>query len=337
LGTIDEATTVASGARVTFGSLTTASIVAENFEVSGTGIAANGALNVGGNKTITLSGDISLAASASFSADGGSAFNFTSANGITGSNTDLTFRTDTGVTSSISGPLDLGTGSLTKIGGAALTLSGNSSYSGGTNITGGQINATTSNNALGSGAVTVNGGVRLAVATGLTISNAITLGTSPGAVGRGVLESTGAPGTTTVSGPITITAGPSTGGLMYAAAGTTLHLQGAITSSVPLSLRDGTVMLSGGGTGYTALYSTGTTIVGAANGIATSATLTIGASNPATLDLNGFPQTVEGITKGLHAATIGNSSTSADSVITTTGTSAFAGVIKDVLMPERTS
>lgn len=331
LGTIDEATTVASGARVTFGTLTTASIVAENFVVSGTGIAANGALNVGGSKTIALSGDISLAASASFSADGGSALNFTSANGITGSNTDLTFRTDNGVTSSISGPLDLGTGSLTKIGGAALTLSGNSSYSGGTNITGGQINATTSNNALGSGAVTVNGGVRLAVATGLTISNAITLGTSPGAVGRGVLESTGATGTATVSGPITITAGPSAGGLMYAAPGTTLHLQGAITSSVPLSLRDGTVMLSGGGTGYTALLTTGTTIVGAANGIATSATLTIGASAPATLDLNGFSQTVVGLTKGAHAATIGNSSTSADSVITTTGTSAFAGVIKDVL------
>lgn len=331
LGTIDEATTVASGARVTFGTLTTASIVAENFVVSGTGIAANGALNVGGSKTIALSGDISLAASASFSADGGSALNFTSANGITGSNTDLTFRTDNGVTSSISGPLDLGTGSLTKIGGAALTLSGNSSYSGGTNITGGQINATTSNNALGSGVVTVNGGVRLAVATGLTISNAITLGTSPGAVGRGVLESTGATGTATVSGPITITAGPSAGGLMYAAPGTTLHLQGAITSSVPLSLRDGTVMLSGGGTGYTALLTTGTTIVGAANGIATSATLTIGASAPATLDLNGFSQTVVGLTKGVHAATIGNSSTSADSVITTTGTSAFAGVIKDVL------
>ena len=113
--------------------------------------------------------------------------------------------------------------------------------------------------------------------------------------------------------------------------GTTLHLAGVITSSVNVSQRDGTLILSGGGTGYTALVTSGTTIVGAPNGIATTATVTLGGSVAATLDLNGFNQSLAGLVKGAQSATIGNSSTATDSTLTTTGTSSYAGVIQDAV------
>lgn len=333
LGTTAAGTTVASGARVTFGALTTAATVAESFSIAGTGIVADGVLNVGGNKTINLSGAITLTAGALIKTDGGAAFNFTNtASGIGGTDTSLTFQTDGSVASSIAGPISLGTGGLIKTGGSTLTLSGENTYSGGTTISGGIINATTSDNALGSGTVAINGGVRLVVATGLNVANAITIGTSPGAVGRGVLEAAGSPGTTaTVSGPITITVGPSAGGHFLAPTGTTLHLAGVITSSVNVSQRDGTLMLSGGGTGYTALTTTGTTIVGATNGIATTALVTLGGSGNATLDLNGKDQSLAGISRNANTVTIGNSSTATDSTLTTTGTSSYAGTIVDII------
>ena len=104
-----------------------------------------------------------------------------------------------------------------------------------------------------------------------------------------------------------------------------------ITSSVNVAQRLGNVIYSGGGTGYSAMSVTGTAGLGANNGFATTVTIDIGTSGTGNLDLAGFNQTLVGITKGASAANIGNSSTTADSVLTTTGTSAFAGVIKNVL------
>lgn len=73
-----------------------------------------------------------------------------------------------------------GTGSLTKTGGPALTLSGNNSHSGGTTIRGANgVSITGSSTGamnLGTGAVTVEGGSTLAITgTGTTVSNNITL------------------------------------------------------------------------------------------------------------------------------------------------------------------
>jgi fibronectin-binding autotransporter adhesin len=220
-------------------------------------------------------------------------------------------------------------GTLTKSGTGSLTLSGANTYSGGTTISGGIVSVTTNNSALGTGSVNINGGLRLTVAAGLDIANPITIASGPGTTGRGVVESTGVSGTATISGPITINGGPSAGGHFVASTGTVLHLAGAITSASPFSQRDGVVRFSGGGTGYASLLSTGTTIVGAENGLATTATVTLGASGGATLNLNGFNQSLVGVTKGVNAATIGNSSTTTDSVLTTTGTSSFAGTIVD--------
>ena len=224
-------------------------------------------------------------------------------------------------------------GGLTKAGTNTLTLTGTNTYTGGTTITGGILSVTNAN-ALGNGAVTFNGGSRLLVATGLNLTNAITVGANTAASGNGMIQAGATAGTATLSGPITINNIAAAGGHFGApTAGTVLHVQGAITSSVQVSQRLGTVMYSGGGTGYTSMIATGTTIVGANNGIATTAAVIIGGSAACTLDLNGFNQSLDGIIKGGSAANIGNSSTTTDSTLTTTGTSSYAGTIVDVISP----
>lgn len=225
-----------------------------------------------------------------------------------------------------------GTGSFNQAGTGSTTLNAANGYAGGTSITGGILVAGHAN-ALGAGNVSINGGVSLVVQTGVTISNPITIGTNAGASGHGLVEAGTTAGVSTVAGAVTINNGAAAGGIFGApTAGTTLHVQGAITSSVPVTSRLGTVMFSGGGTGYTDMtVGQGTVKVGANHGIATSATVLIGASAAGNLDLNGFNQSLVGIVKGANAAIIGNSSTTADSIITTTGTSTYAGIIQDTL------
>lgn len=215
-----------------------------------------------------------------------------------------------------------------------LVLSGTNSYSGGTTNSGagGTVSAN-SDFALGTGPFTFAGGRRLVVATGVTVTNPIIIGANSGLTGRGLVEPGGTSGTATVSGPIQINNGAAAGGLFAApTANTILHVAGVITSSVSVSARIGTVVFSGGGTGYTNLINNqGTIRVGATNGIATSATVNIGASAAGILDLNGFDQSLKGVVKGGFAATIGNSSTNADATLTITGTSTFGGTIQDTL------
>lgn len=223
--------------------------------------------------------------------------------------------------------------SLVKSGSGLLTLSGTNGYCGGTSINAGLVSVTT-DTALGTGAVTFNGGTRLTVATGLDVTNAITIGANTGAVGFGLVEAATNAGVAILSGPITINAGAAAGGHFAArTAGTILHLKGAITYSLTNGAvvhRIGTVMFSGGGTGYTNLtLGQGIMMVGATNGIATSAIVAIGVSAAGTLDLNGFDQSLAGITKGGNAAIMTNNSTTTSAMLTLTGTSSFAGVIRD--------
>lgn len=144
-------------------------------------------------------------------------------------------------------------------------------------------------------------------------------------------------GTSTFAGNVTINNSAAAGGHFAApTASSVLVVSGVITSSVAVVHRLGTVRFSGGGTGYTAFTnSADTTQIGANNGLATTATVTIGASAAGILDLNGYNQTLVGIVKGGSAATIGNSSTTANSVLTITGTSSWAGVIRTSSAPAR--
>ena len=131
-------------------------------------------------------------------------------------------------------------------------------------------------------------------------------------VGRGLLEAGTTAGTATISGPITIISNATAGGIFAApTAGTVLRVSGPITSPLNVSCRIGTVVLAGGGTGYTNLIvNQGTVQVGVANGIATTATVTVGASGLGFLDLNGFNQSLAGIANATASnATITNSST----------------------------
>ena len=226
-------------------------------------------------------------------------------------------------------------GTLVKAGAGTLTLAtpGNS-FDGGATLTGGILQANASGT-LGSGAVALTGGgVRLGLGDGVTLANNITISSATGTAGQGLLEGpAGAAGTATLTGSITINS-TLTGGGHFANRSTsgtgTFNIQGAITSSVAVIHRIGTITYSGGGS-YADFQVTGTAALGATNGIATNAVVTLGASAAGTLDLAGFNQSLTGIANGANAATIGNSSTTADALLTTTGVSTYAGVIKDAL------
>ncbi|MEK7949415.1 beta strand repeat-containing protein [Luteolibacter soli] len=236
--------------------------------------------------------------------------------------------------SSYDGTLGNGAGTLALVkgGSSTLTLGGSSSYSGGTTISGGVVKANSST-AVGSGTVAINGGVRLSLGDGVTLANAITIGANTSPQGAGILEaSSTVSGTATLEGPVNITASPAGGGhFINASSGGTFDVKSVITSSVPVIHRSGAINYWGGGTGYTAMTVTGTARLGANNGLATTATVTLGASGSATLDLAGRNQTLAGIIKSTSAATVGNSSTTADSVLTTTGTSTYDGVIANAV------
>ena len=330
--------------------LTAGTFVANTFTKLATATNDVAVINIGGNADVTLPAFPATRgtdATASINFDGGilrpKAASAIYMGGLTKASIKTggaTFNTgfDITVTQDLLTDVVSTGGSLTKAGVNTLTLTGTNTYTGGSTITGGILSVTNAN-ALGSGDVTFDGGARLLVATGLDVANDITIGANTGASGNGLIQAGATAGTATVSGAITIHNNSTAGGHLAApTAGTILHVTGAITTTVGvtngLTQRLGTVMYSGGGTGYTALSSGGTIKVGAENGIASSAIVTLGASGAAgVLDLNGLNQSLVGLVKSASAATIGNSSTITDSTLTTTGTSTFAGVIQDVVSP----
>lgn len=222
---------------------------------------------------------------------------------------------------------------LNKSGAGTLTLSATNTFSGGTTISAGIITAG-ANNSLGSGTVNINGGIRLLLANGVTITNAITIGANAGVAANNLLQvSTGS--SATLAGPIIINNGAVAGGHVGSTdANGILNVQGFITvnNGVTLLQRAGTVVYSGGGNYTNVQVNQDKVVVGANNGIATSANFntSIGASAAVTFDLNGFNQTIAGITRaGANAVNVTNSSTTADSTLTLNGVSTFAGSIVD--------
>lgn len=225
-----------------------------------------------------------------------------------------------------------GTMALVKGGASTLTLSGSSSYSAGTIISGGVIRANSSNS-LGSGTIAINGGQRLSLGEGVTVANPISIGANSSPQGAGILEGSSSITTSAaLTGPINITNNAAGGGHFINASGGIFDVKGVITATVPVVQRNGIVTYWGGGTGYNAMTVTGTARLGANNGLATSATVTLGGAAAGILDLAGYHQSLAGVLKNVsNAATIGNSSTTASSVLTITGTSSFDGVIRDTI------
>jgi autotransporter-associated beta strand protein len=146
--------TIASGASFdAFGDYD-GTIISNPIWVSGTGTSGDGAINGGGN--VTLSGAITLNADATISHD----FNyFTLSSGITGSNHNLTLAsTQLGQPyMAVNDPITLGSGVLTVTGPNGVSLNAVDSYSGGTNVGSGTLQLGNTG-ALGSGALNVTAG-----------------------------------------------------------------------------------------------------------------------------------------------------------------------------------
>ena len=169
-----------------------------------------------------------------------------------------------------------GAGALAKIGAGTLVLSGVNAYAGGTTITGGVLQAT-NNSSIGTGAITLDGGAFQAGANGLAFANNVTLDAA-----ANTIDTQGY--SLTLSGPISGAGG--------------LDKQGS-----------GVLILSGAGSyaGPT-LVGAGTLQAGAANAFAPTSAFTV--ASGATLDLNGFSQTI-GSLAGAGAVTLGAASLTA--------------------------
>ena len=120
LGSADGATIVADGASLSISNDITS---AENITISGTGISSNGAIrNTADDNTLT--GLITLAADSEIQIDSGSSLtlNPTTGNAVTGT---YNLTIESVGTSTISDPIAISTGNITKTGAGTLTLSTN--------------------------------------------------------------------------------------------------------------------------------------------------------------------------------------------------------------------
>ncbi|MEK7951414.1 beta strand repeat-containing protein [Luteolibacter soli] len=218
-----------------------------------------------------------------------------------------------------------GTGGLNVTSGG-LSLGGANGYLGGTTVTLGRAIAKTST-AFGTGAVATSAatGVQVQLGAGVNVANALTLG-GASFTGQGTLYVP--TGDATSSGAISITGDTTTGG-HFATGGGTLTVSGAVTSSVPVKVRNGIVAFTNAASSYTGMIvQQGTAKLGVNNAIPTASTVDLGVSGAAILDLGGFNQSLAGLTKNTNAATVTNSGAS-DSTLTTTGTTTFNGVIQN--------
>ena len=273
LGDTSGGTTVANGAQLY---ITANADITEPLQLNGAG--SGGALHKGGGGLTVYNGPINLGS-------------------------DSTIDLDGGATLVLSNVVS-GTAALTAAGSASgtLTLNANNTFSGGFTLNGPIVDVNASQ-ALGSGPVTVSGGGRFVIGDGLTITNAIVASVvTPGALTGLLMVNDNTNGTvTTVSGPLEFDATPSNGGdFVGPTSSGYLNVTGPITNMITgaVSSRIGFVRFSGGGNYTVFTIGESTVSIGANNGICPAASLTMGASGAATFDLNGFNQTLTGLTDG---------------------------------------
>lgn len=208
-----------------------------------------------------------------------------------------------------------GPATLRKSGPGTLGIATANTYSGGTALDGGDLLAAHAT-ALGTGPVAItppdtSTTTRLLLAHGVNLANPLAIHGKNTAYTGAVLVP-GANDSATLSGPVTIHPGVNgTGGTFAGPSGTgLLSFTGPLHQSSPTtgpSVRRGRVRFSGGGTATAFAINQDTTSLGAPDGLPPTAALTLAASGPATLDLNGHPQTLTGLARGGHSATVTNS------------------------------
>ena len=292
--TIDDARVTITTSSLALGAAGSAVVIQDGGQVfNSTGLTAiNYAFNIAGNGWLETAGQLGA-----LRLDSGAIVTGTvamSANAAIGSNSG---------TGTVNGVVSGGF-ALSKVGVGILALGGANTFTGGLTIANGsaQLN---NNAAAGTNTISLVAGgtagtaTRLLINGGVTIGNAVSFGNVTGVAGQGTLQQTGT-GLGTINGPITITGGPTAGGHFVGGllATNALVLNGAISSTVALNQRDGFVRYAGGGVGYNSLTVSGTSQVGATNGISTAAAIVLGGSLNATLDLNGFDQTLTGVSLG---------------------------------------
>ncbi|MFM7244710.1 MAG: beta strand repeat-containing protein [Planctomycetaceae bacterium] len=220
---------------------------------------------------------------------------------------------------------------VTKAGSGRLTLSGGNTFSGPVAILGGRLGVTTADAVATAGGITVyegSGNQFSLEAAGVTVAQPLML-RGGGAVGVGALQAAVSSGTATYSGPITVSGSTQAGGHFASNAGGALDLAGPITHAATaaadrfVTVRDGTVILSGSGSSYAELrLSSGTVRLGVANAVPTTASMRVGdtanAGTIATLDLNGYAQTLAAVTNELSGANSASRITSASAPATLT-------------------
>ena len=224
--------------------------------ISGTGLGlGSGGIVKTGSGAVTVSTPLTLGAAQAWTNDNATgllAVGSTVENGGFLLTIGGTAAGGTTVSGEISGAGGLAKATTTS---GTLTLSGANSYSGGTTITG--ILRAAHNSALGTGTVTVNTGTgnQLQLADGVDVGNALTIN-GGGVTAQGVLYVPA--GNATYSGTINITAAQNSGGHFATVTNTsvlTIAGDNTITSSVPVTIRNGTVVYTGaqnytGGTSF---------------------------------------------------------------------------------------
>jgi fibronectin-binding autotransporter adhesin len=267
--------TVASGAQLYI----TANVnMAPPLTLNGAG-DGNGALRKGGAGTTVYTGPVMMAS-------------------------DSSIGVDSGATLVVSNTIS-GAAQLTALGAGTLTLAVPDTYANGTTVNGPTVTVNTGSS-VGAGPVTIVGAGRLVLATGITFTNFVDAQVvNPGA-GNGELavndNTNGA--VTTISGPLEFDASASSGGCFVGPTTSGyLNITGPVTNTVSglISARSGLLRFSGGGN-YITFDLTGTTSIGANNGLCTSAELVVGPSGAGTFDMNGFSQTLTGLSDGANPA-----------------------------------
>jgi len=242
-----------------------------------------------------------------------------------------------------------GSGGFTKTGTGNFTLSGNSTYSGVTTVSEG-ILTVSNNNALGaSGAgnnTVVSNGARLVLANGITVSGESLTIAGSGGNNLGGLQ-VAANGTAIWDGAITVTG---TDSRIGAQTGGNLTLRGAIdgtasnliirsdgsTASTDADFNSTIVNLEGAYTGSQLLLYQGVLKLGASERIQDTAVVNLGTTASTSVrqrfDLNGYSETIAGLTVTGSAASstheVTNSSTTLSTLTLNSTTSReFSGII----------
>ncbi len=277
-------------------------------------LAGDSLLSTAGSGTADWSGPVTLAGNADLSLSG----------------TSLVISAPVGE--------DGGSFELRKGGGNLLTLSGDNSHSGGTRILAGQVTAS-SDTAFGTGTVTAerddSGGAALRVnLSDVTLDNDFVLNSNAPTVVRGVISTAAGNTLSVLNGDITLARFPSNGGTFSAFDGGTLRILGAIwsTNGINPNARSGIIEIGGGQGNYAVFaHGEGTLRLVSENGIVPTARLLSAINGASTFDLNGFSQTLAGLSRQTaNTSTVTNSSIE-PAVLTINSTTAttFGGIVSD--------